>query len=260
MSSVRMNAGRVVDLDLWQDSQLFVSFFSQISDIATLFLRPYPPGRVITDQGKQFQKVLTGVDSGASVDLRNLPLNQPSFSSVVSAWPVSVRTIVNGFQIPSGSAVSATPNIVGHIPPSTNPQLVIQSISTTGPGPQVSTGVIVTGDAATTYSVTIGAHSESVTALAGESDIADDLAAACNASSDSGFSAITWSSPANSIRGTADANGVAFSASLSVSGGTGTVSDLTRTPEPPIFLTNNDFTPLGTWINGELVNLSNPTT
>jgi len=89
---------------------------------------------------------------------------------------------------------------------------------------QVDSGSIDTYDAASTYTVTIGDFSVSV---AGDTDVATtggNLVTALNAETHPFFAAITWSGT-STITATADTAGAPFSAALTVSGGTGTVTD-----------------------------------
>lgn len=91
---------------------------------------------------------------------------------------------------------------------------------------QVDDASVDTYDASTTYTVSIGDYSISE---AGDTDVATtaaNLVASLNASAHPYFTAITWSVPSGStVRGTADTAGVPFTAALTVSGGTGTVTD-----------------------------------
>ena len=95
---------------------------------------------------------------------------------------------------------------------------------------QHATGSIDTYDAASTYTVTIGGYPVSV---AGDTDVATtaaNLVTALNASTNPYFAAITWDVPSGSTVGaTADTAGMPFTAALTVSGGTGTVTDFSDT-------------------------------
>jgi hypothetical protein len=95
---------------------------------------------------------------------------------------------------------------------------------------QVDSATIDTHDAASTYTVTIGDYAISAV---GDTDVATtaaNLVASLNASTHPYFAAVTWSVPSGStVLATADAAGVPFLAALSVSGGTGTVTDFSTT-------------------------------
>lgn len=89
---------------------------------------------------------------------------------------------------------------------------------------QIDNGTVDTYDAASTYTVTIGDYAVSVP---GDTDVATtggNLVAALNTATNAYFAAITWSGT-STITATADTAGVPFTAVLSVSGGTGTVTD-----------------------------------
>src|SRR5688572_27600083 len=95
----------------------------------------------------------------------------------------------------------------------------------------VKTGTLDTYDAASTYTVTIGGKSISTVGTGGTtSTTATALRALLNAATaPPEFLAITWSGATNAIIGTSDTAGVDFVAVLSVSGGTGTVTDFSVT-------------------------------
>jgi len=91
---------------------------------------------------------------------------------------------------------------------------------------QVATITFGTYDTSTTRSITIGGVSVSRADSGGTLTAAlTSLASDLNASTHPYFSAITWSSSATQITGTADTAGVPFVMTGAVSGGTGTVSD-----------------------------------
>ena len=93
---------------------------------------------------------------------------------------------------------------------------------------QVSNGTVDSFDASSTYTVTI---SDYTVGVAGNTDVATtalDLVAALNGSTHPYFAAITWSSPTSGdVTGTGDVEGAPFSATLSVAGGTGTITNFT---------------------------------
>lgn len=95
---------------------------------------------------------------------------------------------------------------------------------------QVAEGSIDSHDASTTYTVSIGGYDISTT---GDTDVATtaaNLVALLEASGHPYFAAITWTVPSGStIRATADTAGMPFIAALTVSGGTGTVTDFSDT-------------------------------
>jgi hypothetical protein len=94
----------------------------------------------------------------------------------------------------------------------------------------VQTGTLDTYDAATTYIVTIGGRTVSTVGTGGTtSTTATALRAALNASTYPEFAEITWSGATNAIIGTSDTAGKPFVATLTVSGGTGTVTDFSET-------------------------------
>jgi len=89
---------------------------------------------------------------------------------------------------------------------------------------QIDSASVDSYDAASTYTVTIGDYSVSVV---GDTDVATtggNLVTALNAETNPYFAAITWSGT-GTITATADIAGVPFTAALTVSGGTGTVTD-----------------------------------
>lgn len=93
---------------------------------------------------------------------------------------------------------------------------------------QQATGSIDSHDAATTYKVTIGGV---VVSVPGDTDVnttAANLVTALQASTHPYFQAVAWTNPgapSNDIQGLATTAGVPFEVSLTVTGGTGTVTD-----------------------------------
>jgi len=95
---------------------------------------------------------------------------------------------------------------------------------------QVDTGEITAFDAASTYTVTIGGYDISVAGTTDAATTAAALVSALNLSTHPYFAAVTWSVPSGAeVRGTGDVAGVPFAAALTVTGGTGTVSDFSTT-------------------------------
>jgi len=95
---------------------------------------------------------------------------------------------------------------------------------------QVSDSTIDTYDAASTYTVTIGDYAISVAGDTDTATTAANLVTALLASTNPFFAAVTWSVPSGStVRGTADTAGAPFLAVLSVTGGTGTITDFSDT-------------------------------
>ena len=92
---------------------------------------------------------------------------------------------------------------------------------------QVDTIQITAYDAATTYTVTIGGVDVEVTGDTDVNTTAAALQAALAASTHPYFAAITWTVSTDTITATAATPGVAFSASSSVTGGTGTIGAVT---------------------------------
>lgn len=111
---------------------------------------------------------------------------------------------------------------------------------------QVATATFATYDVATTRTITIGGVAVSAVDSGGTLTAAlTAFAAVLNASTHPYFAAITWTSNATQIIGTADVAGVPFTFSGSVSGGTGTVSNAytvsTASAGP------NDWSTAGNW-------------
>lgn len=95
---------------------------------------------------------------------------------------------------------------------------------------QVSAGSIDTFDAASTYTVTIGGYAISVAGDTNTATTAANLVSALNGSTHPYFAAVTWAVPSGStVRGTGDVAGAPFLAALTVTGGTGTVTDFADT-------------------------------
>jgi len=91
---------------------------------------------------------------------------------------------------------------------------------------QVATASIDTYDAASTYTLSIGEYGFDSIAAGTADDAAAALVALANASNIPYFSAVTWTNPsAADITGTANNAGAPFVAELTVTGGTGTVTD-----------------------------------
>jgi len=115
---------------------------------------------------------------------------------------------------------------------------------------QITTGTVTAFDVTTTYIVTIGGHTVSVLGNTSTTQTATDLFTALAASTDPYFTAVTWTNPsADTITGTAVVAGVPFVATLTVSGGTGTVSgfsDSTVTSGP------NDWSTAANWSAGSI--------
>ena len=109
----------------------------------------------------------------------------------------------------------------------------------------VQTGTLDTYDVATTYKVTIGGKVISTVGTGGStSTTATALRTLLNATTaPQEFLNITWSGATNAIIGTNDVSGVPFVATLTVSGGTGTVTDFSTTTacEGPNVVCANNF-------------------
>lgn len=116
---------------------------------------------------------------------------------------------------------------------------------------QVATATFATYDTSTTRTITIGGFGIGAADSGGTLTAAlTALAALLNASTHPYFAAITWTSSATQIIGTADVAGVPFTFVGSVSGGTGTVSDaytVTTANAGP-----NDWNTLVNWSTGAL--------
>ena len=84
-------------------------------------------------------------------------------------------------------------------------------------------------DAATTYKITIGQKTVSVVGDTNVNTTASDLQAALAASTEPEFQEITWTVSTATITGTAANYGKPFTATSSVSGGTGTIGAVTTT-------------------------------
>ena len=88
----------------------------------------------------------------------------------------------------------------------------------------------VTGyDAATTYRITIGNKVVSVLGTTDAAGTASALQAALAASTIAEFQEVTWTVSTDTVTGTAATAGVPFTATSSVSGGTGTIGSVTTT-------------------------------
>ncbi len=95
---------------------------------------------------------------------------------------------------------------------------------------EVRTGTLDSYDAATTYKVAMGGRVVSTVGTGGDtSTTATALRALLNASTYPEFAEVTWSGATNAIIGTKDLTGTTFVATLTVSGGTGTVTDFAVT-------------------------------
>jgi len=95
---------------------------------------------------------------------------------------------------------------------------------------QISTVQITGHDVATTYTITIGKDAVSVPGTGPDVDsTAAALQAALDASTLPYFAAITWTVSTDTITGTADTEGVPFTATSSVNGGAGTIGSVTTT-------------------------------
>jgi len=115
---------------------------------------------------------------------------------------------------------------------------------------QVDTGSVDTFDAATTYTVTIGGQSVSVLGDTDVATTAGNLVTALEASEIPYFSTVAWANPSGgTITGTANVPGFPFSATLSTTGGTGTVTDFSNTTANAGPLVWNDA---NNWIGGVL--------
>ena len=109
---------------------------------------------------------------------------------------------------------------------------------------EVRPGTLTAYDASTTYTVTMGGKTISTVGTGGTTTTtATALAALLNAATQPEFAEVTWSSSTNTVIGTCDTAGVPFVATLTVSGGTGTVSDFTTTTacEGPSVVCANNF-------------------
>lgn len=96
---------------------------------------------------------------------------------------------------------------------------------------QVVTITVTAYDAATTYKVTINTKVVSVVGSTNTATTASNLQTALAASDAPEFQEITWSVSSSTITGTANTAGTPFTASSSVSGGTGTIGSVTTTIE-----------------------------
>lgn len=95
---------------------------------------------------------------------------------------------------------------------------------------QIDDGEITGYDAASTYTVTMGGYTISQVGTTDAATTAAALVALLNASEHPYFARVTWSNPTGGeITATADVAGEPFAASLTVSGGTGTVDNFTST-------------------------------
>jgi len=95
---------------------------------------------------------------------------------------------------------------------------------------QLVTGSVDTMDTGSTYIVTIGGYTVSTVGVTDVATTAGNLVTALNASPHPYFTVVTWANPsAGTITGTADVAGAPFTAALTVSGGTGTVTDFAVT-------------------------------
>jgi hypothetical protein len=92
---------------------------------------------------------------------------------------------------------------------------------------QIDTVQITAYDAATTYKITIGGVEVSTIGTTDANGTATALAAAFNASAHPYFTGITASDATDTVTLTADVAGVEFTASSSVTGGTGTIGAVT---------------------------------
>jgi len=91
---------------------------------------------------------------------------------------------------------------------------------------QIDSASVDAFDAASTYTVTIGDFTISVIGDTNVATTAANLVTALQASTHPYFAAVTWTVPSGStVTGTADTAGMPFTAALTVSGGTGTVTD-----------------------------------
>lgn len=99
------------------------------------------------------------------------------------------------------------------------------------PRAQVVTVTVTAYDAATTYKITIGVNVVSVTGDTDTAGTAEALQAALAASEYREFQEISWTYPGSGavITGTAQTAGKPFTATSSVSGGTGTIGAVTTT-------------------------------
>lgn len=111
--------------------------------------------------------------------------------------------------------------------------------------PQTVTIVITGFDAATTYKVTIGSVTVSVTGNTDTATTASDLQVALAGSVDPGFASVIWTVAGSTITGSAAHR--AFTATSSVSGGTGTIGDVTTTLAPGVMNRANGYLTAGTY-------------
>jgi hypothetical protein len=116
---------------------------------------------------------------------------------------------------------------------------------------QVSSATITAYDASTTYAITINGKTVSVLGTGGTATTtAVALLAALQASTIPEFMEVTWTNPTGAqITGTAATAGVPFTATSSVSGGTGTFGafSTTTTSQGP-----NDYSTAGNWSQGSV--------
>ena len=111
---------------------------------------------------------------------------------------------------------------------------------------QVDTVQVTGFDAATTYTITIGGIAVSV---AGNTDVnttASDLQVALAAETHAYFAAITWTVSTDTITATADVAGCPFTATSSVTGGTGTIGAVTSSTANS---SPHDFNNADNWTN-----------
>lgn len=100
-------------------------------------------------------------------------------------------------------------------------------LGTASPVAQVDTVQITAYDAATTYKLTVGGVEVSAIGNTDVNTTATDLAAAWNASLHPYFTGVTASAATDTVTLTADTAGVPFTATSSVTGGTGTIGSVT---------------------------------
>lgn len=123
----------------------------------------------------------------------------------------------------------------------------IKWIGSADPIAQVETTQITAFDAATTYKITIGGDVVSVLGDTDEDTTAAALQAALTASTNPYFASITWSVSTDTITGIAKSAGDPFTATSSVTGGSGTigaVTSVTASSGP------NDFDVARNWDGG----------
>lgn len=111
---------------------------------------------------------------------------------------------------------------------------------------QTSTATVLVNDAASTYRITISGQTETAGGGADADATAAALHAACAASAQSQFVARTWTVLNNVVTATANVAGVTFTLTVSVVGGTGTMSATNVTNISQFTIVGNGIAQAGT--------------